>query len=481
MPKLLEINSVTKDFPGVRALDGVSISLGEKKIYGLIGENGAGKSTLINILMGIYPPADGDIMKNGKKIKIKSPAQAKEYGINAVFQDFSFIPQMSVAENLFLGKEDKFYKYGLISTSDLENEGKRIIEKVGLDIDVTLPSYALSPSERKLVEFAKVLASRAEIIILDEITAPLESSEVANLFKIIQSEKEKGRTFIFITHRMGEVLKISDECIVLRDGKLAGTISTEKAKRRDIIRMMIGEAKGMVFPKKKIKRKGKTYFKLRKIETERILGISTDIRQGEIVALAGLRGQGQSELLRAIFGIIPKKGDIYMDGKKMEINSPKDALKNGIVYISDRRDLEELCLNQSVLKNITMRTLKERSRFGFIKRQEEKKVCKTVISKLDIETTSPNKDVLYLSGGNRQRTVIAKSLLRPPKILLADQPTIGLDVGAKEHIYRILRDLSNRGISILTVLTEMEEVVNFPDRVLVMGGGRYARSSLDGK
>lgn len=482
MPEYLKVNSITKHFPGVEALKEVTFSLEKGKIYGLIGENGAGKSTLIKILMGVYQPTYGEIFINGEEILIKDTSHARdEYRINAVFQEFALIPQMSVAENIFLARLENFYDKGLIDQTKLKTHAKQVLNRVSLDLDVTKPANQLTADEMKLVELSRALTYDPELLILDELTAPLESSTVNELFKIMSSLKKKEKTLIFISHRLEEVLKICDEIIVLKDGILQDTINNDLEKsasvRKDVIRLMTGTEKGLEFPEKTgLEVRGEKVLSLTSVENEWLQDIYLDVHKGEIVALAGLRGQGQSILLRTICGLIPKSGGhTYLNGGKTEIKSPINAIENGIFYISDRREEEELWLTHDVWLNISLASMDKRSRFGFIKGKEDREVVEKMVSRLRIETPSLAQIVRNLSGGNRQKVVLGRYLLARPKIIIADQPTKGLDVGAKVEIYQLLRELSNEGIPSLVVLTDLSEVVNLPDRILVMREGQIVK------
>ena len=317
---------------------------------------------------------------------------------------------------------------------------------------------------------------------MDEMTAPLESSVVNNLFEIMRKMKKRGKTLVFVSHRLEEIFKICDEIIVLKDGSLEGIIDNIQEEdpiliRKKVIRMMTGTEKGLSFPEKTgLKRKGELVLSLREMTNKWLRNVSLDVRKGEIVALAGLRGQGQSNLLRTIAGLLPQQdGEVYILGRKIDIRNPKDAISNGIFYISDKRDEEELWLSHHVWLNISVASIDNRTRFGFIKRDEDKKAVEKMVSRLRIETPSLAQLVKNLSGGNRQKVVLGKYLLARPKILIVDQPAMGLDVATKGEIYHLLRRLSNEGIPTLAVLTDLEEVVNLPDRLLVMREGQIVK------
>jgi len=483
MSAVLEAESITKDFPAVRALDNVSFLLEKGEICGVVGENGAGKSTLLNIFLGIFPPTKGEVRIRGEKADIKSPAQAREkYGIDGVFQAPISIPTLNVAENLFLGKESMFYKRGLIDFGELHDQARRVLNGLNLDIDVTLPAGTLTAAELKLVEFAKALNHNPEIIVLDEVTAPLEREAITRLFEILKNLRKEGKTVIFVSHRLKEVLEISDRCLVLRDGKLAGRVRTEDVEEEDLVELMTGQRRGLSFPErdlgKRREEKEESLLSVRGLSVVKptvLKNINIELRRGEIIALAGLRGQGQSELLKCIFGLVPNyDGKIYLHGKKVEIKKPVDAIRHGIVRISDDKEREELCLTLSVLRNMSLAKVSRQSKW-LINPKEERKNAETFVSMFRIETPSLDQQLLNLSGGNRQKVVLSKWLQVKPEVLLADQPTVGLDVGTKIEVYRILRDLAKGGLSILTVLTEMEEVLNLPDRILVMREGGIVR------
>jgi len=348
---------------------------------------------------------------------------------------------------------------------------------------VTLPASEFGEDEKSLIELGKTLSRDPEILIFDEMTAPLESSVVSGLFEVMRSLKKRRKTLIFISHRLEEVFKICDEIIVLRDGNLEGVIPNDTPEdphhiRKTVIGMMTGTERGLAFPEKTAAgtRDEEIVLSLRNVSNKWLNDISLEVHRGEIVALAGLRGQGQSKVLRTIAALLPQEtGEIEILGENLELNSPKDAIMNGIFYISDKRDEEELWLTHDVWLNISVASIADRTDFGFVRRGEDKRAVEGMVTRLRIETPSLAQIVRNLSGGNRQKVVLGKYLLARPKVLLVDQPTKGLDVGAKTEIYRLLRKLSYEGIPTLAVLTDLEEVVNLPDRLLVMREGAIVR------
>jgi ABC-type sugar transport system ATPase subunit len=484
--RTLILDSISKRFPGVDALKGISFAFEEGRIYGLVGENGAGKSTLVKILMGLFPPDEGEISIAEERLHIRDPHQARyKFGIDAVFQEHALIPKMSIAENVFLDQLDSFQDRGLLNYRRMETEARDVIGKGGLDLDVTLPIDAISAADKSLIEFSKALHRDPKILILDETTATLASDTVQGLFNILQALKKAGKTIIFISHRLHEVLTVCDEILVLKDGSLQGCIdNTEKKNlasiRREIILLMTGTEKGLHFPPRSTtESKGPVVLSLRNISNSQLRDINIDVHEGEIVALAGLRGQGQSMLLRTAAGMLANfQGDISLRGKPRRIRNPFDAIESGIFYVSDRRDEEDLWLSHDVWLNISLGSISDRARFGIIRMKEDRQIIEDMVESLRIDTPSLSKIVQQLSGGNRQKVVLGKYLLSRPRILLMDQPTIGLDVGAKAEIYVLLRELAREGIPTLAVLTDLEEVVNLPDRILVMHEGEITREFL---
>jgi ABC-type sugar transport system ATPase subunit len=479
----LALKSVRKRFPGVEALKGISFALEQGRIYGLVGENGAGKSTLVKILMGLYHPDEGEVSIAGSKVQIANPTQARyELGVDAVFQDHASIPKMSIAENVFLDRLHTFYRRGLIDYRTLQERAGEVLARVGLEIDVSAPIEGSSEAEKSLIDLAKALCRDPKILILDEMTAPLASSVVHELFDIMRKLKHSGTTIIFVSHRLEEVLAICDEIIVLKDGNLEGIIDhSDKtdltATRRQVVRMMTGTEKGLHFPpKSRVEAKGPVVLSLKDASNTSLHSISLDVHQHEIVALAGLDGQGQSTLLRAIAGLLPHvEGSILLDGRPLRVCNPYQAIGRGVFYVSDRRDEEELWLSHDVWLNVSLASVGQRAPFGLIGGKNDRQIVGDMVSNLRVEPPSLTRLVSQLSGGNRQKVVLGKYLLAKPRILLMDQPTIGLDVGAKLEIYRLLRELADEGIPTLTVLTDLEEVVNLPDRILVMHEGIIAR------
>jgi len=476
----LSTEGITKVFPGVKALDNVNISIRTGEITSLVGENGAGKSTLVKIISGVYDYDKGKIFIKGKEIKYKSPLEALlKYKIACVHQDSTLIPEMSVVENFFLEIENKFYRMGLISYSEMRTELKKFLNELNFnDIDVDLKAKYLKPHEAKLIEFAKALYHDPTLLILDEVTAPLSRHEVDLIFEHVKDLKKSGKAILFISHRLAEVTDLSDRVIVLREGKVAGVLEGNNIERDQIIRLMIGKevTLSQYFPPRAIAiNPGKKILVVKNLKGNGI-DVSFDLREGEILVFAGLGGQGMSEVLRMLCGILPKEsGDIYLDGRKIEIKNPRDAIRHGIIYISENRELEELFTNLTVKDNISIPILDRCCRKNIIIRKRLDEAIKNVIQAFDIKTPSLDSIIMQLSGGNRQKVIIGRYMIKEPRVFLFANPTVGLDIKTKMEVYRTLRDLANRGIGIIVYLSELPEVVNLPDRVLVMHSGRIVK------
>ena len=475
MGDILRVDGISKSFPGVQALSKVNTSFNQGEICALVGENGAGKSTLVYILMGAMKPDQGEVFIKGNEVNITGIHKAREYGIGAVFQDPSLINYMSVAENIFLGEQGKFKNKGILSYSKICKAAEKILNDLNFKIDVRQLAISLSPEERKLIEFAKMIKFNPDIIILDEITAALDYKSVDNLFEIIKSKKDEGKTVIFISHRLKEVFDIADTALVLKEGKMVKKLEIKDVTEEGLINLMMGRKLSEVFPKR-ISVDGKEkeiVYSIRNLSVEeRLKNINLDIARGEIVALAGLRGHGQSELLKAVFGQVPKNsGKIFINNKEVVIYNPVKAKKEKIAFISNKRE-DELCFTHSIRRNIALSSLGKRQKAGFIMQSQEKQEVNDISLKMHIIAPSIATEVSNLSGGNKQKVIFSKWLMTLPDLLLCDEPAEGLDMGAKSEVYHILRRLADEGKSILLVLSDMIEILNLPDRVVVLREGK---------
>lgn len=470
--QLLEMKDIDKRFPGVHALKKCSFSLEKGEIHALVGENGAGKSTLMNILTGIITYDSGEIFIDGEKVEFTSPKQAQVAGISMVHQELNLMDNLTVAQNIFIGRENK----GLFLNEESIN--KRTVElfnRLNFHIDPKEKVGRLSVSYKQIVEIAKAISYNAKIIIFDEPSATLTNVEISQLFVIMKELRNTGVSMIYISHRMDEIKRIADRVTVLRDGEYIGTKKADLVELDEIIQMMVGRV--IYEEHKKLSEIGvntPVVMKADNFSSLDVKGVSFELHKGEILGFAGLIGAGRTELARLIFGVDPKQsGDLYINGKKTVINSPYKAVENGIGYLSEDRKKYGVVLGMSVANNIVLSKLKDYISGIFI---NEKKISKTAdeyISKIDIKTPGSQQLVKNLSGGNQQKVIIAKWLLNNCDILIFDEPTRGIDVGAKSEIYKIMNDFAAMGKSIIMISSELPELIRMSDRVLVMCEGEH--------
>lgn len=471
---ILDAKGISKIFSKTRALNKVNFTLHKGEVCALVGENGAGKTTLVKILTGVYQPDEGEIFLQGKKTVIPNPHKAQNMGISIVYQDFNLIPNMSISKNILLGREPH-NSFGIVNSLKLTKQVRKLMKILNLNLNLDSLIYELPVAQQQMIAIVRALSVDPDILILDEPTASLSKNEVKHLFKMIRNLKDKGVSIIFISHRLEEVFQVADSITVLKDGKMVNTKSVHEINQAQLIKMMVGREFVDIFPQKKgHKIKGKLIFSVRGLNRREVLkDINFDLHKGEIVTLAGLEGQGQRELTRAIFGVDTiDSGEIYFEGKKIKINSPRDAIRAGIGFLSDDRKTESLALCRSTLENISLPSLKKRHVLGFIKRKKEKKAVDGQVKELNIRVASIEQEVQFLSGGNQQKVIIAKWLLATPKVIIFDEPTIGIDVGTKIEIYHRLRELADEGKGILVVSSDMLEIIGISDRVLVMFEGK---------
>lgn len=472
---LLEMKNISMIFPGVKALDDVSITLKNCEILGLVGENGAGKSTLIKILSGVYKPTEGEILFSGQKINIESPTFAIEKGIATVHQEINMEPYLSVAENIFLGKQYK-NKFGLIDHKKMKEEAQRFISELSIDIKPDSILSEISVAEQQMVAIAKAISLHAKVIIFDEPAASLSKKETDSLFAVIKKIKEKGISVIYISHRLEEIKNMCDTVWVLRDGKVVGNKDVSKIEISEIVKMMIGRNIDDIIQKRK-KSFDKVVLEVNNITAEdnSFRNVSLTLYEGEILTLAGLVGSGRSEVGRAIFGDNKYKGEIKLYGKNFAPKKPIESIKSKIGYVSEERKEQGLILPHSVAGNISMAVLKSLSLFGMFRNtKKENSLADEYVDKFRIKTRSLSQAVGFLSGGNQQKVVIAKWLSIKPKILIVDEVTRGVDVGAKMGIYKLLEELTRDGVSILMISSDLPEVLLLSDRILVMREGIVA-------
>jgi ribose transport system ATP-binding protein len=476
---ILEMMGVSKRFPGVVALDNVSLSVGAGEIVALIGENGAGKSTLMKILGGAIARDNGEIKLNGAPVEIRSPREASALGIEFIHQELSVLDNLDVAANIFLHREPTtagFLK--LINRKRIYSEADVLIRKLGLDISSRTPLDQLSLAQQQLVEIARALGAGARIIIMDEPTSSLMLSETRRLLEIVKDLKRQNVSIIYISHRMHEVEEIADRAVVLRDGKNAGTLQRSEITHERMVRMMVGRDLKEFFKGAAHERSSTTNgngFIVRRLRTIRYPNhtITFDVAPGEVLGIAGLVGAGRSEVARAIFGVEEAlETEVALDGKTLRITEPQDAISNGIYLVPEDRRLSGLIVDFNVRENISLPNLDSYSSAKIINRGKESKAAIEAVKAINIKTPTPEMRAANLSGGNQQKVVLAKWLTFRPRVLIFDEPTRGIDVGAKAEIYELIRNLAAKGVSVIVISSEMEEVLGISDRIAVMHEGR---------
>lgn len=469
---VLEAKNITKQFPGVLALSNVNFRLVKGKVHALMGENGAGKSTLMKIIAGIYQADEGEIYLHGEKVTFNTPKQALDHGISMIHQELSPILDMTIAENLFLGKE--FCKGKMVDYKKMNLEASLLMERVGVDLSPTMLMKNLSVSQMQMVEIAKALSYNAEIIIMDEPSATITEREIANLFDIIRSLKEDGRCVVYITHKMDEVFRIADEITVFRDGHYIGTYDADEIDENQLVVKMVDRELAEIYPEKHNKI-GEEVFRVERLSQKGVFeNISFSLRRGEILGFSGLMGSGRTEVMNAIFGITqPTSGEIYVHGEKVDKPSPRKIISKGVGYVTEDRKGNGLVLPMSVYDNTVLPSLSNLSnKMGWIDKKKAVHAAEEYREKLNIKTPSLQQLVAQLSGGNQQKIVLAKWLLQNPDILIFDEPTRGIDVGAKTEIYKLIVQLAEQGKAIIVISSEMPEILGVSDRVVVFYEGR---------
>lgn len=473
--KLLEMMDVDKQFPGVYALKGVNFDLKSGEVHALLGENGAGKSTLMKTLGGIYSIDKGKIFINGKEELINSVKDAQKLGISIIHQELALVPHLSIAENIYLGRELKT-KAGLIDFTTMNHNVQKLLEEFGMNIDARREISSLTVAQQQMVEIIKAVSFDSRIIVMDEPTSSLTDKEVTFLFDTIINLKKKGVGIVYISHRMEELFEISDRITVLRDGEYVGTVLTKKTNQDELISMMVGR-KLKNYYVRDFQEIGEPILEVRDLTRKNVLeNINFEIREGEILGFAGLVGAGRTELMKCIFGLDSfEKGEIVVNGKKVEINEPNDAIDVGIAYVSEDRKAKGLFLIETIKYNISIKILNKFMKNLSVNKKIENEEVKKYIDRLSIRTPTSEQYVNKLSGGNQQKVLIAKWLATEPKILILDEPTRGVDVGAKAEIYSIMNDLVKEGVSIIMISSDLPEIINMSDRVAVMANGRLQK------
>lgn len=472
MPKtLVQMTDIVKTFPGVKALDNAQLTLYSGEVLGLLGENGAGKSTLMNVLGGVYKPDGGKIIMDGKEVTINTVVEAQALGVAFIHQEIALVPYLSVAENIFLGRERM--SAGMVDKKKMYKEAKQWLEMVGLDVNPATMLCKLSIGKQQMVEIAKACSLNMKLLIMDEPTSSLSESEVKSLFEMINKLKAQGIGIIYISHKLDEIFTITDRVCVMRDGGYVGTIITRESSRETLVSMMVGRTLDNYYTRT-FNTPGEVMMEVKNIKSGiRLKNCSFKVRRGEILGFYGLVGAGRSELMKAAMGLYPKdSGTVYVKGQDVTSLPTMKIQEHGVALVPENRKLEGLILNNTISFNMSIAVLRKFMNNFTVNRSKEREIVEGGISSLSVKTPSRNQRVGNLSGGNQQKVVLAKWLASDPDILILDEPTRGVDVGAKAEIYKIMNELAAKGMAIIMISSEMPEIVNMCDRIIVMNDGK---------
>lgn len=470
---ILTMKGIDKSFPGVHALDHVNLEVRKGEVHALMGENGAGKSTLMKVLTGIYTKDEGTITYEGREVEFSNPREAQDAGIVIVHQELNMMGHLTVAQNIFIGREIMNGK--LIDDKKMNEEARKLFDQLGIDIDPKETMSRLTVGKQQMCEIAKAISHEAKVIIFDEPSAALTEAEIEELFKIIRDLRDKQMGIVYISHRMDEIKVITDRVTVMRDGGYVGTLITKDSTKDDIINMMVGR---VIYEDPKtesaVPKDAPIVLKVEHLNAGRMVrDVSFELRKGEILGFSGLMGAGRTETARALFGADPKEsGDIYVNGQKVDIKTPQDAVKCGIGYLSEDRKRYGIVVAKTIAENSTMASLENFMKGAFIDKKKENQVAQQYVETLKTKTPGVDQLVVNLSGGNQQKVVIAKWLVRNCDILIFDEPTRGIDVGAKSEIYQLMNELVAQGKSVIMISSEMTEILRMSDRIVVMCEGR---------
>ncbi|MBE3580652.1 MAG: sugar ABC transporter ATP-binding protein [Thermoanaerobacteraceae bacterium] len=476
----LVLRGICKRFPGVVALDNVDLDIYAGEIHVLLGENGAGKSTLIKILTGAYQKDAGQIIIDGKEVSIKNPREAMQLGISCIYQELNLIPHLSVAENIFLGREPHSLRLlGVINLRERYVRSVDLLKELGCQVSPNVKVKDLGLGKQQMVEIAKALSLNARLVIMDEPTSSLSEKEVAELFRVVRQLKEKGIAIIFVSHKLEEIRQIADRVTVLRDGRKVATLLPGEFDLDELIRLMVGRTLKEKFPKVNVRR-GQEALRVEDIWTDTGLkGISFSVYEGEVLGIAGLVGAGRTELARAIFGVDPlRKGSVFIYGHKADIKCPENAIRYGLAFLTEDRKTQGLILGESLAFNITLAGLKQFRRWGWLDTTRQFKTAEQLARELKVKPLDVRRKVRELSGGNQQKVVLAKWLCTRAKIFVFDEPTRGIDVGAKVEVYNLINQLLQNGAAVIMISSELPEILGMSDRILVMSEGRITAEFL---
>ncbi|MGY1815053.1 sugar ABC transporter ATP-binding protein [Blastococcus sp. SYSU D00820] len=468
---LVQMRGISKSFFGVEVLHGVDLDLHAGEVHALVGENGAGKSTLMKILAGVHPADAGTVTLDGRPIRLSNPLEAQHLGISTVFQEFNLLPERTVAENVFLGREPR--RRGLVDVRRMDRDAEALLADLGVSgISPRTPVRSLSVAEQQVVEIVKALSHEARVISMDEPTAALAEHEVALLYRLVRTLQDRGIAVLYVSHRLKEIFDLCDRITVLKDGSLVDTVHARDITPDDLVRKMVGRDLGGYFPDKEPDaRTGPVRLSVRGGGNASVDGIDLEVRAGEIVGLAGLQGSGRTEIAHALFGIAPfTRGEVRIDGTQVSPRSPRQAVRAGLALVTEDRKTEGLVLNQSILANARLVLDAVLPRQG----RARARSVPGILSSLQLTARSGSREVRYLSGGNQQKVVLAKWLVTDPAVIVLDEPTRGIDVGAKRAVYEAMRRLSAQGVAILMISSELPELIGMADRIVVLHDGRIA-------
>lgn len=470
---ILQVNGLSKSFAGVKALDNVRLTIRRGEVHALMGENGAGKSTLMKMLIGLHTPDAGEVLFEGEPLPYGDIHDILKRGISMIHQELQVVPELTVAQNIFLGRETNRGLLSWLKDRSQEKQAGLLLEQMGVSISPGQKMKYLSVAEMQMVEIAKAISNQAKVIIMDEPTSALSEKEVAALFRIISELRKNGVAIIYISHKMEEIFAIADTITILRDGQYIDTKPAADLDRNSLITMMVGRKIESLFPQS-VTRKGQEVLSVRNLSRPgKFTDINFTVHQGEVLGLAGLMGAGRTEIARAIFGLDrPDSGEIFIKGQKADIHSPQDAIRNGIGYVSEDRKALGFIPGLSVKHNITLASLPAQARAGLIQDQRETEAAAKMIADLKIKTTGMHQKVTFLSGGNQQKVVIGKVLMAAPDLIILDEPTRGIDIGAKSEIYKLINQLTSNGLAVIMISSELPEILGLSDRVVVLSQGR---------
>jgi ribose transport system ATP-binding protein len=471
---VVEMRNIIKTFPGVIALNNVNFTCRAGEVHALMGQNGAGKSTLMKILAGAYQPDSGDIRLKGQSVSITSPHHAQQLGISIIYQELNLLPDMNVAENVFLGREPR-NKLGFVNARQLETQAQEVLHRLGVDLSPRTKVGRLSVAQQQMIEIAKALSVNAQVVIMDEPSATLGGQDLERVFEVISALKQQGVAVIYISHRLAEIYQVADWVTIFKDGQVIADRSIKELDRAELVRMMIGQSFSEVFPSRGTT-VGEPVLTVKDLSCQNVLkDINLTIHSGEVVGISGLIGAGRSELAQAIFGARPiDRGEIEINGQPVSLKGPRDAMRYSIGYLPESRKAEGFVSGQSVRHNAALPSLNQRQQLTFIKNGAEKEAVVQNVRDLRVRTPSIDQEVQFLSGGNQQKVVLSKWLITGSNLLIFDEPTRGIDVGAKGEIWNLMRDLANQGRAILMISSELPEVMGMSDRIVVMHKGRIA-------